>query len=297
MTQFSPRARNNIIALQFILPALILILLFIIFPILRTVVMSFQEWFLSSGSPDHPFIGFENYIDAVTNPNFPGMISVTLIYTAASVAGKMLLGLGVALLLNRKFFGRSFVRGLMLIPWAMPAVVVCTVFIVSLSPTYGIITHYLVKFGIMKQPFDVFTQKGSALTMVTLIGIWKNFPFISLMLLAALQGISKDLYEAASIDGAGALRQFASVTWPSIRPIWNTTMVLQILWTIKEFELVYLITRGGPDNGTAVIGVDIYLNAFRFYKVGTASAEGMMLLVFCLIFAVIYYRQQQKMER
>lgn len=182
----------------------------------------------------------------------------------------------------------------MLIPWAMPSVVVCNIFLIALDPNYGILSALISKLPFVHEQFQVFNGKGSAFAAVTLIGIWKNFPFIALMLLAALGGIPHDYYDAAAIDGAGIFKRFRYITWPQIKPIWNTLLILQILWTIKEFELVYLITKGGPDNATGVIGIDIYLNAFRFYKVGMACAEGVLLLVFCLIFSLIYFRNQSK---
>ena len=287
--------RNALIAVQFVVPAAAFIVFFIIFPIGKTIAMAFQDWYLASGRTEHAFIGLRNFSDALSNSNFVQMSWVTILYTVVGVAGKMYIGLGSALLLNHEFRGRAFVRGLMLIPWAMPAVVACTVFMISLDPTYGILNSLLVKAGVLRQPLDFFSNKILALGTVTAIGIWKNFPFVTLMILAALQGIPKDYYDAAAIDGAGAWRRFRAITMPSVRPIWNTLLVLEALWTVKEFELVYLITKGGPDNGTAIIGVDIYLNAFRFYKLGTASAEGLMLLALSLVFAFVYFKQQKKL--
>ncbi|MBA7527079.1 hypothetical protein ES705_19253 [subsurface metagenome] len=286
--------RNTIIVLQFILPSLIVMLIFIIFPILRSIVMAFQEWQIASIGNPHLFIGFDNFKRVFSSSHFGKMAWVTLVFTFTSVIGKMVLGLGVALLLNRKFFGRSFVRGLMLIPWAMPTVVVCNLFMIALDPDFGILSALIARLPMINFPPDFFSQGPLALGTITTIGIWKNFPFISLILLAALESISQDYYDAASIDGAGKLVQFTQITWPLIKPIWNTLLILQILWTVKEFELIYLITRGGPNNATNVIGIDIYLNAFRFYRIGEANAEGVLLLIFCMVFAVIYFRSLHK---
>ena len=184
----------------------------------------------------------------------------------------------------------------MLIPWAMPTVVACNVFLISLDPNYGILTAFI-EAVFHVTGLDVFSSTTSSLVAVILIGIWKNFPFISLMLLAALSGIPQDYYDAASIDGANAFVKFRSVTWPQIKPIWNTLLVLQFLWTVKEFELIYLITRGGPNNATNVMGIDIYLNAFRYYHVGVASAEGVILLLICIVFSLIYFRGLNKEEQ
>ncbi len=287
--------RDTIITLQFILPALIILCIFVFYPILKSVLMSFQEWNLISSAKTHPFVGLDNYKAAVSETHFSKMTATTLIYTLFSVAGKMLAGLGVALLFNRPFKGRAVARGLMLVPWAMPGVVACNVFLIAFDPDYGILSHAIMKlFGLAS--LDVYAGTTSSLIVVIIVAIWKNFPFVSLMLLASLSGIPKDYYDAASIDGAGALTKFRCVTWPEIKPIWNTLLILEILWTIKEFELIYLITRGGPNNATTVIGIDIYLNAFRYYKVGLACAEGVMLLAVCLVFTGIYFRGLNKEE-
>ncbi len=294
MPVISRKNRERIIVLQFVIPALVVIGIFILFPITKAIMMAFQEWVLTSPSPDHPFIGLDNFREVFSLTHFFTMMGNTLIYTVGSVAGKMVVGLGVALLLNRKFKGRGIVRGLMLIPWAMPMVVVTNVFRIALDPNYGLFNTMLSSLPFVDGPIHFFSNGSVALTTLVGIGIWKNFPFISLMLLAALQSVPQDYYDAASIDGAGNLAQFRRITWPLIKPIWNTLMVLQILWTVKEFELIYLITQGGPNNGTNIIGIDIYLNAFRFYKIGAANAEGVLLLLFCLIFAVIYFRSMHK---
>ena len=294
MGSISRRNRERIIILQFIIPSLIIIGIFILFPISRAITMAFQEWILTSASPDHPFIGFDNFKEIFDLTHFGKMMTNTFVYTAFSVAGKMFLGLAVALLLNRKFFGRAFVRGLMLIPWAMPTVVVTNVFRIALDPNYGLFNTLLSSLPLIDGPIQFFSNGSLALFTLVCIGIWKNFPFVALMILAALQSVPQDYYDAASIDGAGTIAQFKQITWPLIKPIWNTLMVLQILWTVKEFELIYLITQGGPNNGTNIIGIDIYLNAFRFYKVGAANAEGVLLLLFCLVFAVIYFRSMHK---
>ena len=294
MPAISRKNRERIIVLQFIIPALIVIGIFILFPISKAIVMAFQEWVLTSASPDHPFVGLDNFREVFSLTHFSTMMGNTLVYTLGSVAGKMLVGLGVALLLNRKFKGRGIVRGLMLIPWAMPMVVVTNVFRIALDPNYGLFNSMLSALPFVDGPIQFFSNGTVALTTLVGIGIWKNFPFISLMLLAALQSVPQDYYDAASIDGAGNIEQFRRITWPLIKPIWNTLMILQILWTVKEFELIYLITQGGPNNGTNIIGIDIYLNAFRFYKIGAANAEGVLLLLFCLIFAVIYFRSMHK---
>jgi len=285
---------NNIIknkpAYLFIAPASLIIIVLILYPIIQTIVMSFSYWYLVLPKQGHPFVGLANFKEVFSLSQFTVMITVTAIYTIATVGGKMVVGLGTALLVNRKFRGRGIVRAIMVIPWAMPTLVVCIVFRVALDPSYGLINLMLINLGIIEKAIPFLTQPNLALISVIVIAIWRYFPFVTLMLLAALQGIPKELYEAASLDGAGAWRKLVSITWPWITPVWTIVLILQIVWTVKEFELVYLITRGGPDFATAIMGVDVYLNAFKFFNLGTASAEGMFLVLFSIIFAIIYFR-------
>ena len=288
---------DNAIAFQFYLPAMLVITVFILFPVYQAVTMAFSEWFLLSASPEHPFIGFANFQEIFSLTHFWKMVFVTFAYTFFGVGGKMLIGLGTALMLNRDFIGRGFVRGIMIIPWAMPTVVACTVFLLSLDPAYGILNATLQRIGLIPGGFQFFSKPEVALVTVVVIGVWKYFPFVTLMLLAALQGISDDYYDAASIDGANAIQKFRHITWPLLQPVWRIVLILQIIWTIREFELVFLITGGGPDNGTAIIGVDIYLNAFRFSKLGAASAEGMFLLLFSFVFASLYFLSLSRQNR
>ncbi len=285
---------DNKTAVQFYFPALLIIAVLFIIPMVQLVRMAFSDWYLLSSKPGHPFVGLKNFKDVVSLVHIRKMVVATLTYTLLGVAGKMSVGLGIALLLNREFRGRILVRGLMVVPWAMPTVVACTIFLFSLDPTYGVINWLLVQLHIIKPDFSFFSIPGFALLTLIVISIWKFFPFVCLMLLAELQTISPTYYDAASIDGAGRLSKFRYITWPLLQPVWRVVLILQILWTVKEFELVFLITSGGPDNSTAVIGVDVYLNAFRFYRMGLASAEGIFLLLFSLGFAYYYFVIRQK---
>jgi multiple sugar transport system permease protein len=282
--------RRNAVAYIFTTPSLLIISFLLLYPIIQSCIMSFTYWYLVLPKKGHPFVGLGNFRDVLSSSSFIRMIIITALYTIVSVAGKMMAGLGTALLLNRDFVGRAIVRALIIIPWAMPTLVVCIVFRLALDQDYGMINAILRSLGFIHKTIPFLDNPTLALFSVIAIAVWRYFPFVTLMLLAALQGIPEDLYEAASLDGAGAWRKFLHISWPWIRPVWTIVLLLQLVWTVKEFELVYLITRGGPGNSTALIGIDVYLNAFRFTRLGTASAEGMFLVAFSLIFGVIYYR-------
>lgn len=281
---------KNKVGYFFILPGTTIVISLLLYPIVQSIVMSFTYWYLLFPKPGHPFVGLANYKYVLSMSQFQKVIITTALYAIVGVVGKMYLGLGTALLLNRQFSGRSIVRAIAIIPWAMPAFVVSVIFRAALDPVIGIINLILIRLHIVNKSIDFLTQPNLALMSVILIAIWKAFPFIALMLLAALKGISKEVYEAASIDGAGIWTKFTYITRPLLRPVWSVVLVLQIVWTIKEFNLVYLVTRGGPDFATQIMGIDIYNNAFEFFRLGAASAEGVFLITFSIIFTIIYIR-------
>jgi multiple sugar transport system permease protein len=286
-------ARRRIECFIFILPLLV-VLAMVAIPIAQTATMSLSDYDVLSGSRAHAFVGLDNYSGVLGLPRFWRMARITLWYTLFSVVGKMAAGLMVALILNAKVIGRGFLRSLIVIPWAMPGIVVAMLFTLLLDPLYGVINASLESVGLIHTGIPFISEVNLALPVVICIGIWKNFPFVALMLLAALQGVPPELYEAAEVDGASGLQKFLSITWPMIFPVWIIMLILQVVGTIKEFDLIFLVTAGGPALSTNVIGLDIYRNAFKFFKLGEASAEGIILMAICLVFAVIYYRYEFK---
>jgi len=280
----------------FVAPVVLVIGVMIIYPIIRSFIMSVTNWNMASGAASHAFVGLKNFKSVFELSEFGQMSKVTILYTIVGVLGKMYVGLAVALLLNRRFRGRSIVRALVVIPWAIPSVVVATVFLIALDPTFGIINGTLVHSGVIAKGIPFLSVPSLAMTSVIGVAVWRYFPFVTLMLLAGLQGIPRELYEVAAIDGANAWRRFLHVTWPLLKPVWSIVLILQIVWTIREFDLVYLVTKGGPGSSTAVIGVDIYLNAFRYLRLGTAAAESVFLTLISMIFALFYLRAVRKSE-
>jgi len=280
--------KDSTIGYLFISPVVV-VMVIIAIPLLQSLWMSISDWYLLSGTYDHPFVGLENFRSVINQTHFKKMMNTTFEYTFYSVLGKMIMGTLFAVLMNRNFHGRGVLRSLVVIPWAMPSIVVAMLFTLALDPTYGIINKLLISFGITETGIPFISDGALALPTVILVGIWKNFPFVALMLLASLQSVPLNLYEAAEIDGANKWKQFWKISWPFMIPVWIIMLILQIVGTIKEFDLIYLVTAGGPNLNTNVIGLDIYRNAFRFFKLGLASAEGMILMAICTVFAIIYY--------
>lgn len=296
MKRFLKTSSYSFAAYAFVAPVALVIGVMIIYPIIKSFIMSVTNWSMVSAGNGHHFVGLRNFQSVLNLSEIGHMTFVTLIYTVFGVLGKMYLGLGVALMLNTRFRGRSVVRALVVIPWAIPGVVVATVFLIALDPAFGIINSLIVHAGIARRGIPFLSVGSLAQISVIVVAVWRYFPFVTLMLLAGLQNISAELYEVAAIDGAGAWRRFVHITWPLIQPVWSIVLILQIVWTVREFDLVYLITQGGPGSSTSVIGVDIYLNAFRFLKLGTAAAESVFLTAFSLVFAFLYLRAVKRQE-
>jgi ABC-type sugar transport system permease subunit len=227
-------------------------------------------------------------------------VRITGIYALLAVSLEIVLGFLIALMLNREFRGRGVVRMLALLPWAIPAVVNGIMWKWILNPRYGALNGLLLQLGIIKSPNDYIVWLGNptlALIMVVLADVWKETPFIMLLFLAALQTIPKDLYEAARVDGAGRLRILFNITIPLIRPTLFVAVALRTIWALKNFDLIYTLTSGGPSNGTAVLGYYTYLESFVALDLGRGAAVAYLLTLAVMGLVLLYqkalYREVQ----
>jgi len=277
--------------LELLLPGMLFTGFCIVFPIAKSFVMSVTNWDLLRSAEGHGFVGLQNFKDFFTLSHAAKTIKVSLAFAVVTVAGTILSGLLTALLLNTRFTGRTFVRGVVMLPWAIPGFVACRVFLLALNPDYGMLSHLLGNvFHVDSATF--LSQELPAFILVTSIHVWKFFPFVTVMLLAALSTVPKTLYEAAALDGAGNVRQFFSVTLPIISPTLTTLVIMEAMRSLRTFDLVYLITMGGPNYATNVIGNDIYHNAFRLFKMGLASAQGVVLFLVCMLLVIPYFKRE-----
>ncbi len=274
-------------------PMVIMVFLVIIIPILRNVWMSFFDWYLARPS-SHPFVGLENYQALFKDPIFVKSAGVTLIYIVVTVAARFILGLGIAILLNQSFIGRGLARSLIIIPWAVPEVIACLIWIQMFDLQYGIINHWLVSLNIVPEPLKWLASTSLALPAAMIVNVWKGTPWAAIMLLAGLQSIPHELYEVAMIDGANAWKKFWNVTLPLLKPISLAVFLLLVIWTIKDFAIVYVLNKGGPANATEVLTIFIYHKAFQGLRMGVASAAGVVLLIASMLFTVFYLRALEK---
>ncbi len=276
----------------FIAPASIYLLLFQGLPLLQELYLSFTSTSLLTPRT-HVFVGLDNYRDLFRTRDFLNSIAITGIYTVACVVLAISIGLAAALLLDSPFAGRGIARALVTLPWAAPPVAVALIFTWIFNAQYGVFNYGQKLLGI--QSFENWLDTPEhALPAILITTIWQIFPFSSVVLLAALQGVPKELREAAEIDGANKLDVFKAVVWPTIRP---TVMVLALfvtIWSLRRFDLIWLLTQGGPIGATNTLVIELYRRAFVYRDLGSAAAVGMVGLTIALMITVVYYRVSQR---
>lgn len=289
--KMSARAREDrILGIVLLLPALIIIAVVTIYPFVRSLWISLHAWNLTRPAEGHPFLGLANYRYILMDPNFWESIRVTVIFVVGAVSVEIVMAIGIALMLNREFRGRTVVRVLALLPWAIPSVVNGIMWKWILNPSYGALNGLLYSLHLINQYIIWLGSPSLALASVIWADLWKETPFIMLLMLAALQTIPKELYEAARVDGANPVQSFFSITLPLIRPVLFVAVALRTIWALKSFDLIYTLTAGGPSNGTAVIGYYTYLKTFVSLQLGRGAAVAYIMTVVVLLIVVIYQR-------
>jgi len=283
------KIRKKSLPYVLVLPMVAMMTIVILYPVIKTVGMSFFENYLARPSVN-PFVGLKHYLNFFDNKYFINSIIITIKYVAITVLLRFVIGLIAALLLNENVKGVGIVRSIVIIPWAMPVVVVCLLFVQMFDFQYGIFNYMLTSIGIIKEPVKWLSDKNLALPVAMFVNIWKGWPWVAIMLLAGLQGIQKEQYEAAEIDGAGYFKQFWYVTLPTLKPVTLTVFILLMVWTIKDFDIVYVLNKGGPAHATEHITIFIYQKAFEALRMGEASAAGVLVLIVTMIFTIFYLR-------
>jgi len=281
---------DRVLAWALVLPSLLVVFGLILGPILRAFWMSLH--FMNLKRPDigTPFIGLENYLDILSDPYFWAAIGRTFYFMVVSIALELVLGIGTALLLNREFRGRAFVRTLILIPWALPITIDAAMWLWIFNPTYGALNSLLWQLGIIDAYKYWLSTPVSAMHVVILADVWKVTPLVILLTLAALQTIPRELYEAAMIDGAGRWGSFWRITLPLLTPTILVTLVIRTMDAFKVFDIIFIMTSGGPSDGTKVISYLTYQEAFTFLNFGRGSALAYLMTLFIAIMAFVYIR-------
>jgi len=281
-------SRRNRFAYTLVLPSVVLLMLLNLLPLAEGVITSLQNQLLTDPNRD-AFVGFQHYYDALfVESDFWGSLGKTCVWTVGSVAGGYVVGLALALLLNLDIRFRNFFRAIFLIPWVMPDVVGALIWKWLYNDDYGVINYLLRQAHLIHGSIHWISSVQTAMLSVILVQVWKLYPLMTVVLLAALQNVPKELHEAAALDGAGRLQRFWYVTLPLIRTSSISITLLAGIWTFQNFDLVYLLTGGGPSQATMVLPTFIYQQAFFVLNMGYATALGVLLLLVILIFSSAY---------
>jgi multiple sugar transport system permease protein len=277
-------------------PLLVVIVAVVAYPFVQTVVLSFTDARLLTGFLKSHWVGLENYAFALTDPDFLSALVRTLRFTFVSVGFEALLGVLVALLLNQDFKGRSFCRALLVLPWAIPTIVNALMWRLIYQPDFGGLNAALVQLGLMENYRTWLGDESSAMNAIIFADVWKNYPLVALIVLAALQNVSKELSEAARLDGANAWNRFKAVTWPVIAPPLIIALVLRCIEALKVFDIIYVMTRGGPANSTKTLSFFVYQESFGFNRVGSGASYALIVVLIAMLFVMLYVRLLKRGE-
>jgi multiple sugar transport system permease protein len=275
-------------AYLFLLPATIFLLAFMIYPIINVIILSLYK--TNKIGKLVSFTGFTNFKDLFEQKDFWVVMLRSVYWTGLAVAVKTLFGLVLALLLNVEYRGRKIARTLIIIPWASSVPVSALLWRWVYHPEFGLLTHSLKVTGIWKNPPVWLGQPISAFFSVIWVDIWIGIPFMTLVFLAGMQAVSKDLYEAAVVDGANALKKFIYVTLPGIRDVLLIATLLSTLWTFNDFNTIYLMTKGGPAGATHILITYIYEHTFAWWKWSLGAVMAVITFIILSIIALIYAR-------
>lgn len=277
----------------YITPTIALLIVLMLVPISMVIQYSLMDNVIMNKNP--VFVGLSNYVTIFTDKVFHEAILNTLFFTVMSVIFHMMLGLTFAMLLNTKVLHtvtKSFFRVVYILPWVFTAAIIAILWRLMLNPN-GIVNYILETAGMISSKVEWLGSRQTALYALTSINIWAGYPFYMVSLLAGLQGISPDLYEAATVDGANSRQKFFSVTIPQLKPIIVSMAMLDCIWTMQQFPLVWMTTGGGPIHATEMLSTYTYKLAFSKYDFSLASTSAVIILIFSMLMALIYVKNQK----
>lgn len=268
------------------LPLLVVMTAVIGWPLVDTVRLSFTDAKLVG--TEGGFIGPANYIKMLTGSNFQRALVTTTWFAVISVAAEMVLGVLAALLLNQQFRGRTALRALMILPWALPTVVNATLWRLIYNPEYGALNAALTQVGLLDSYRSWLGEPGTALAALIVADCWKNFPLVALIALAALQAVPRNITAASLVDGAGPFNRFRFVIMPYLAGPLLVALVLRTIEAFKVFDIIWVMTRGGPANSTRTLSILVYQEAFSFQRAGSGASLALIVTLLVTILAAAY---------
>ncbi|MET7573748.1 sugar ABC transporter permease [Streptomyces sp. NPDC005492] len=289
--------RNLLTALAFVAPLIAYLAAFYVYPLYRNLDLSLRDYTVRSFvAGDAPFSGLDNFRTVLDNPSFGPAMRHTMVFTLVSIVFQYAAGLALAVFFNRHFRLAPTLRALFLIPWLLPLIVSASTWSWMLNSESGVVNYALHLVGVT--PVDWLTSPNWALTSVIIANIWIGIPFNLVILYSGLQNIPGELYEAASLDGASAWQQFRRITFPLLRPVSAITLLLGLVYTLKVFDLIWIMTKGGPGDASSTLATWSYQLGFGTLlpKFGPGAAVGNILILIALVFGLLYIRVQRRQE-
>ena len=281
---------------RYLLPTVILLVILLVIPICMVIRYSFLD--RAVVSPNPVFVGFANYKELFADSKFWNAVSTTIIFVVVSVIAHLAIGMFFAMMLNSKYFKtrtKTIARVIYILPWVFTASVVAILWKLMLQPS-GIVNYLLSFAPQVSRTTEWLSDSSIALAVICFINIWCGYPFYMISILAGLQGISGDLYESAAIDGATATQSFFHITIPQLKPILISIAMLDFIWTLQSFNVIWMLTGGGPVYSTETLSIYIYKLAFQKLDYSMAGTAATVLLIVCVIIAIFYVRQQKKVR-
>lgn len=291
----APRRRQLPVPWIMLAPALLVLGGFIVYPAVNALYLSLTSTNLLNLKAQS-FVGFDNFFRIFGDPTFLVSLRNSVMWTFGAVVFQLGLGMVGALMLNQSFRARGLIRGLVLLPWATPSILIALMWMWILDPNQGILNHLLNIIGLAPTPITWLAGQDTALPTLIFIDVWQGIPFFAIMLLAAMQAVPPELLEAAKIDGANGWNSFWYVILPLIMPTVLITVTLRLIWTANYFDLILILTNGGPANASLTLPLDAYQTAYRGMDFGTGAALSVAQAALLMILVLIYMRQVRKSE-
>lgn len=271
-------------------PAIIIVLLIIGYPVARAIVLSLYKYDMTN-LQNVKFIGLQNYIDIFTKDDaFWPALKNTVLWVGVTVVSQLLLSLLLANILNKTFRGRGIVRSIVLIPWVTPCVLISLMWAWIFNGNYGVMNEILKSLHLIKENVAWIAQPNTALWVQILAMIWQGIPFFTIMILAAMQSVPKELYESASVDGASSVKQYFYITLPGIASTIVSTVMIRLIWVFNNVDIVYTMTGGGPGYSSLTLSVYTYLQAQKSMKFGYGSAVALTGAILMSVVIFVYLR-------
>ena len=289
------KCREIFTSYSFLAPAYLFLILFMAYPVCYNIALSFKNVSISNlVSGNSVFIGFANFKKILADPYMWDSLKNTFVFMVFCLSFQFVFGMLLALFFNKSFAGAKWMRSIVLVGWMNPVIISGTIFKWLLSGDSGVINYFLMQLGVISEPIMFLANPSTGMFSLTFANIWIGIPFNMILLLSGMQSLSSDVYESASIDGAGSVAKFFRITLPLLKPTISILIMMGIINTFKVFDLIYIMTKGGPSRATQTLPYYSYEKTFSTYKFGEGAASSVIMLIVVLVFSLIYLSMSRK---